>query len=220
MSVISMVNKDYILRLAERFGRELAIILGLRKANKHEDALIYIDDLLLHSVGLTSSFINSVSDDMLLLALSPLGKLNIEKCLWVATLLKTEGDVYEETGNSNESYYRYLKALMLFLEVQLEDAVHTAPFIPEIDELLKKLSDYELPTKIGSKLFPYYELTGHYAQAEDVLFELLAAEDAPLDIKEKGLAFYQRLHQKSDADLAAGNLSRAEIAEGEQQLQR
>lgn len=214
-----MVNKDYILRLAERFGRELAIILGLRKADKHEDALIYIDDLLLNTVGLTSSFINSVSDEVLLLSLSPLGTPNIEKCLWVATLLKTEGDVYEEMGNSNESYYRYLKALTLFLEVQLHDAAHAASFVPEIDDLLKKLSEYELPTNIGSKLFPYYELTGHYSQAEDILFELLDAQDAPRDMRAQGLAFYQRLHQKSDADLAAGNLSRVEIEEGEQQLQ-
>ncbi len=214
-----MVNKDYILRIAERFGRELAIILGLRKASKHEDALIYIDDLLLHSVGLTSSFINSVSDEVLLLALSPLGVLNIEKCLWVATLLKAEGEVYEELGNSKESYYRYLKALTLFLEVQLQDGTFAPSFASEIDDLLSKLSDYELPTTINGKLFSYYELMGHYSKAEDMLFELLAADTTPVAMKERGLAFYQRLQKKSDTDLLAGNFSRAEIAEGEQQLQ-
>ena len=214
-----MVNKDYILRIAERFGRELAIIVGLRKANKHEEALISIDDLLLHSVGLTSSFINSVSDEVLVLALSPLGVLNIEKCFWVATLLKAEGEVYEELGNSNESYYRYLKALMLFLEVQLHDAAQMPSFGTEIDELLKKLAEYELPTKIDSKLFSYYELMGYYSKAEDILFELLNAEHTPAKTREKGLAFYQRLQKKSDADLLAGNFSREEVEEGERQLQ-
>ena len=214
-----MVNKDYILRIAERFGRELAIILGLRKANKHEDALIYIDDLLLHSVGLTSSFINSVSDEVLLLALSPLGVLNIEKALWVATLLKAEGEVYEEMGNSKECYYRYLKALTLFLEVQLQDGTLAPSFAAQIDDLLNKLSDYELPTSMGSKVFAYYELMGHYAKAEDILFELLATDASPAAMRERGLAFYQRLQQKSDTDLLAGNFSRAEIVEGKRHLQ-
>jgi len=61
-----MMNKDYILRMAERFGRALAIILQLRQSNKYEEALIAIDDMFLHTVGYTSSFINSASEEMLL----------------------------------------------------------------------------------------------------------------------------------------------------------
>lgn len=214
-----MVNKDYILRIAERVGRALAVILGLRQANKHEDALIYIDDLLLGTVGLTSSFINSVSEETLLSALSPFGTLNIDKCLWVAALLKAEGDVYHDMGNTTESYYRYLKALSLFLEVQLsEKATSSSTFYGDTEALLKQLEEYELPTRTKSRLFPYYELIGTYAKAEDTLFDVVEADDAPQDMRQKGLAFYQRLLQKSDADLAAGNLSRAEIAEGIAQI--
>ena len=65
-----MINKDYILRMAERFGRYLAIIIGLRQSNKNEEALIYIDDLFLQTTGLTTGFINSVSEEMLLSLLS------------------------------------------------------------------------------------------------------------------------------------------------------
>ena len=110
-----MVNKDYILRMAEKFGRALAIIFHLREYNKHEEALIYADDMLLQMTGLTSSFINSVSNEMLIQAISPLGMLNVDKCLWIAVLLKAEGEIYQEMGNSNESYYRYLKSLSLYL---------------------------------------------------------------------------------------------------------
>ena len=45
-----MINKDYILRMAERVGRALAIILGLRQANRYQESLIYIDDLAAQSV--------------------------------------------------------------------------------------------------------------------------------------------------------------------------
>jgi hypothetical protein len=112
-----MINKDYILRLAERIGRAMAIILGLREANQLEDALIYIDELMLQTTGLTSRFINSLSDEMLAQALSPLGTLNIDKCLWVASLLKAEGDIYKAKDNGTESYYRYLRSLNLFTAI-------------------------------------------------------------------------------------------------------
>ena len=86
-----MINKDYILRLAEQIGRSLAIILGLRKYNQQEEALIYIDSVLLKTTGMTSRFINSLSEEMLLQIFSPMGILNVESCLWTATLLKAEG---------------------------------------------------------------------------------------------------------------------------------
>ncbi len=35
-----MINKDYLLRMAEKVGRALATIMGLRKYNKDEEALI------------------------------------------------------------------------------------------------------------------------------------------------------------------------------------
>lgn len=216
-----MVNKDYILRIAEQFGRELAIILGLRQANKHEDALIYIDNLLFQTVGLTSSFINSLSEDMLLQTLSPPGTLNVDKCLWIAALLKAEGDVYQDMGNTTEAYYRRLKALNLFLEAQLhEKIISKSQFFVETEELLLALQEYELPTQTKGKLVPYYELSGRYAQAEDTLFEVMEADDAPSDILLQGRAFYHRLQQKSDTDLVAGNMTRAEIEEGIAQVTR
>ena len=210
-----MINKDYILRIAESFGRELSIILGLRQRNQHEEALIYIDNLFFNNLGLTSSFINSVSEDVLLKTLSPLGNLNVEKCLLVAALLKMEGDIYEEMGKSDESYYHYLKSLNLLLAVQLDErTLSQSYFYTDTEDLLHLLTDYELPTSTKSKLITYYELTGNYARAEDMLYEVRDASDVPANIRQQGRAFYARLEHKSDADLLAGNLSREEIAEG------
>ncbi len=216
-----MINKDYILRIAEQVGRYLAIILHLRQANRHEEALIYIDELFLQTVGMTSSFINSVTEEMLLHMLSPLGKLDINKCLWVAALLKAEGEIYEDQGNEKESYYRYLKSLRLFLEAQLhERTLSTSTFYVEAEELLQKLKEYELPDTIKGKLFSYYELTGRYAKAEDTLFELLETDHVNREIIQQGIAFYQRLQVKSDSDLEAGEFSRDEVKEGLAELKR
>ena len=220
-----MINKDYILRMAERFGRYLAIILRLREYNKQEEALLYIDELFLQTTGLTTGFINSASEEMLLNLISPLGVLNVEKCLWMAVLLQQEGDIYVELGKSNESYYRYLKALHLFLEVASHDShIKDIDITMAIEDILKKVAEYELPLKTKNKIFRYFEKMGSYARAEDVLFEMVEGdgeekETGGSEIIEQGIAFYNRLLKKSDADLKAGNLSRQEVEEGLAQLE-
>ncbi len=212
-----MINKDYILRMAEKFGRAMAVILHLREYNKHEEALIYTDDLLLQATGLTSRFINSVSDEMLIQAISPLGILNVDKCLWIAILLKAEGEIYEELENANESYYRYLKSLHLYLlALPHEPSIQDSSIFNDIQELLNKLEDYELPLLMKEKLFPYYEHVGAYDKAEDVLFEVVEVDKTFL---ERGRAFYARLRTKDDATLRLGNLSKNEVEEGLAQLE-
>lgn len=215
-----MINKDYILRLAERIGRTMAIILGLREADKLEDALIYIDEMLLQTTGLTSRFINSLSDEMLIQALSPLGVLDFDKCLWVASLLKAEGDIYKAKDNGTESYYRYLRSLNLFLAAQSQDRVLVQDeFFTDIDDLLQQLAEYELPARTKRKLITYYELSGYYAKAEDILFELLEPDPTNPALRQEGLDFYHRLLAKSNYDLQAGNLAREEVEEGLNKLE-
>jgi tetratricopeptide (TPR) repeat protein len=214
-----MINKDYILRLAEHFGRSLAIILRLRQYNQHEEALIYIDDLFLKQVGLTSSFINSLSEEMLVKTFTLMGKLNIQSCLWSAVLLKAEGDIYSDLENPTESYYRYLKALHLFLAAHLQDPTTAdVDLYQEVGVLQKHLDEYEIPAQTRSLLFAYYEQRGLYAKAEDVLFDLLETDPKP-EIFESGKAFYGRLQTRSVMDLRAGNLSQEEVSEGLAHLQ-
>jgi len=214
-----MVNKDYILRLAEHFGRALAIIIGLRQRNQFEESLYAIDEMLLRTTGFTSGLINTTSEEMLLNLLAPLGKLNVEKCLWIIVLLNEEGESYLALERPDDGYYRYLKSLNLTLELLLRGYdVRDIELVAFAETLLDKLADYEIPAQTREKLSQCYEQAGWYARAEDVLFEMIEDESIPDDetryIATYGKAFYQRLLGKSDADLQAGNLSRAEVQEG------
>jgi hypothetical protein len=210
-----LINKDYILRLAERIGRELAILLGLRERNEIEEGLIAIDELLVRSTGLTSRAINALSEDMLIKSLSPLGTPNTEALIWVAALLKTEGILYERLEQESESYYRYIKSLYLFLEMfQHEPAFMESEYMADIKELLLKLEPYELPANLKPKIMRYYEYIGLYAKAEDILTEYLEIHPDDTQMASHGYAFYQRLQSKSAADLQAGNFSHVEIQEG------
>ena len=215
-----MVNKDYILRLAERFGRELAMLLHLRQRNQHEEALINIDDLFLRSVGLTTHFINSASEDMLLKMISPLGTLNLEKCLWIAVLLKEEGDIYAEMGKDDESYYRHVKALFFFLEAGLFEKESKDLGVPEaITDLLHKLEEFELSLSMKTKLFRYFEMTGNYRQAENMLYEIVESDEPSAhEMITPGKEFYLRLLKKSDTDLQLGGLSQQAVEKGLEHL--
>lgn len=216
-----MMNKDYILRMAERFGRALAIILHLRQSNRHEEALIYIDDIFLQTTGFTSSFVNSASEEMLLQMISPLGVLNVQKCVWIALLLKEEGDTYVEMGNEDESYYRYLKSLHFFLEAAKHSSeIRDIDIVSAIEYDLHVLEAFELPQKTKLALFSYFESMGQYVRANDMLFEMIETGEEPVDagVMEQGRAFYERLRSKSDAELEAGGMSRGRVEQSLAQL--
>ena len=105
-----------------------------------------IDELFKQTVGAGSGFLQAISEETLLAMLTLLGVLNVEKALLVATLLKTEGDIYENQGSPEAAYESYLKSLNLFLEILLcDDNLHDLHVSTEVEDLLGKLEAYDLP---------------------------------------------------------------------------
>ncbi len=155
-----MSQKDYILRIAEDVGRALAQIIYHKKIQDYQGALSLIDELFKQTLGAGSGFIHAISEETLLAMLTVVGVLNLEKALLIATLLKAEGDIYEDQGNPDEAYDSYLKSLNLFLEIVLrDDHLHDLRVSQEVEDLLGKLEAYELPLNTRRLLSQYYEQT-------------------------------------------------------------
>jgi len=91
---------------------------------------------------------------------------------------------------------------------------------PEIDELLSRLSFYDLPGRSKLLLFRYFDHIHQYARAENLLFEMLEVSDSNEDILAYGTSFYQHLLMKSDAALSADNFSKEKALEGLSQLEK
>jgi hypothetical protein len=220
-----MARRDYILQMFEEIGRALAQIIYQREIKDYKAAHALIDEQLKQTLGVGRGFLLALTDDTLLAMLTTLGTLNADKCWAVATLLKVDGDLYEDQAQETEGYYSYLKACNLFLEaLHYGNQSHEMESVSEIEEVLAKLEDYELPLRTQQLLFWYYDITGRYGKAEDMLFEIVEAgngedeneitnEDELDEVWAEAEAFYARLSQKSDKRLEAGNFSRAEIAE-------
>ena len=210
-----MPQSDYILRIAEQVGRALAQILYQEQRQDYQGALDFINEQYKQTLGMGAGFIHSAPEETLLAMLTSLGELNAEKCWLLATLLKAEGEIYQLQENENDSYYSFLKALNLYLEVlSVDNSFDHIDQVAEIEGLTHKLADYDLPQHTQEMLFRYFERTGRFSQAEDTLDEMLAEHPGNHGIVVKGIAFYHRLQQKSDSMLRSGNLSRDAVEDG------
>jgi hypothetical protein len=216
-----MSQRDYILRIAQEFGNALAQVLYNRQIKDYAAAHKLIDEQSKQVFGMGIGFMRSVPEETLLSMLTSLDTLDTEKCWLLAILLKTEGDIFEDQGNASESYYSYSRSLNLFLEVLLLGTNSSdRNNVPEIDDLLSRLSDYELPIRTKLLLFRYFEHIHEYARAEELLFEMLETSGPDEDILVYGNSFYQHLLKKSDATLSANNFSRGKALEGLSHLEK
>ena len=216
-----MSQRDYILRIAQELGSVLAQVLYNRQIKDYAAAHKLIDEQSKQIYGMGIGFMRSVPEETLLSMLTSFDTLDTEKCWLLAILLKAEGDIYEDQDSASESYYSYIRSLNLFLEVLLLGTANTDKNIaPEIDELLARLSAYDLPGRSKLLLFRYFDHIHQYARAEDLLFEMLEASDSNEDILAYGTTFYQHLLKKSDASLSADNFSKKKALEGLSQLEK
>ncbi len=216
-----MSQKDYILRIAQELGSAMAQVLYNRQIKDYTAAHQLIDEQSKQIFGMGIGFMRSVPEETLLSMFTSFDSLDTEKCWLLAILLKAEGDIYEDQGNASESYYSYIRSLNLFLEVLLLGTTsNDTSIIPEIDDLLSRLSDYDLPIGTRLLLFRYFDQAHQYVRAVDLLFEMLETNGPDEDILGYGVSFYQQLLKKSDATLRADNFSREKAIKGLSQLEK
>jgi Family of unknown function (DUF6483) len=216
-----MSQRDYILRIAQEFGSALAQVLYNRQIKDFTAAHQLTDEQSKQVFGMGIGFMRSVPEETLLSMLTSFDMLDTEKCWLLAILLKAEGDIYEDQGNTSESYYSYIRSLNLFLEVLLLGTKSSdRSVVPEIDDLLARLSDYDLPKRTKLLLFRFFDQTHEYIRAESLLFEMLETSGPDEDILAYGTSFYRRQLKKSEATLRADNFSKEKAEKRLSQLEK
>lgn len=208
-----MFRDDYIMRMIRQLGQIYAYVLGMRQRGQYPLALIAIDNAYRERLGLGSEAVAALSD-VQLLALVRFGDAADswrELGAFVAALLYSEAVILQEQGQPDDAAPRALLGLQLLLECELADGPPLPDYAPPRDELLGLLRDYELPAKTRAALFTLLAREGCYARAEDVLASLLDERPADASLLGAGIAFYEGLLDRDDADLAAGRLPRAEV---------
>ncbi|MFD0588884.1 DUF6483 family protein [Paenibacillus sp. GCM10027627] len=211
-----MFQRDYFMRLVSQMTEALGQIMGLRKEMKQQEALFVIDELLDKHFRLSSKLIRNLSDKDLIKVMTTNGLVDTDQLAAIAVLMKQEAILHGELGRESEWHALSVRSLRLFIRLSLMDA---EPNIVEprsqIAELLEQLGAYELPVPAKKLLMEWHEAQGRYDLTENVMFELLEADE--MDSSE-AMNTYNRLLAQSDEELAAGGLPRDEIREGMHQL--
>lgn len=220
-----MMQRDYILRLIEQLGQVWAILYTLVSKGQIAEALLVIDQALQRLVGFSLAEAEALSADDLI-ALIRLSGSRLEESIVadqltvLASLLREAADAYAIQGDPDRADNQRLKALHLFLAALTGNGSPSSPQVAEaVEPLLEQLSEYELPARVKDLLWQHFERVGQFAKAEDWLFELLEDDQAEPDTVERGIAFFERLLERSDAELVQGDLPRDEVLAGLAQLQ-
>lgn len=209
-----MIRSDYIMRMIEQLSRVLVQIVFHKKNGEYEQAIIQINTALKSLVGLDPEIIRTLPAEEIIRLLHIGDQLEAGKCLVIAKLLKERTEILQLSDPTNQSLSEsYQKSLSLYLEaiLSIPDFKETE-YLQDVNELISLLEGSTLSQSVKFKLFRYYDWSGEYATAENLLFQLVEV-DYP-EIRPIGILFYRRLQKKSDADLILGGLPRPEVEEG------
>ncbi len=206
-----MFSEDYLMRIISQAIAALATVIGLKKAGKHQEALQAIDQALEQLLGLKSEIIKQLEDKSLLQMLTKEQQLDAARLGLVADLFKEEGDILAAQKRFAESRISYLRALTYMLETSFDEAYQGSNEIAgKIEELVNSLGVENIPDETLWTLFCHYEQAGAYLKADHTLVEMTSRPAVGADIQPEVVAFYERLCQKSAAELALGGIDPAQ----------
>lgn len=206
-------RNDYIVRLIQQLGVALGQIIFRKGREEYDEAEAIIARTAQSLLGFDMALLRRLSDEGIISLLRRPDTADVGAFIAAAELLAQQGDIDEALGRPDGGYDCRHKALSLFLEACLgnPDACGDE-YAGKIDALTDRVSASPLPPTIRRKLFAYCEQAGDYAGAENVIHHML--EDRDPQAWERGVAFYERLRGKSDAELEAGGLPREEVEDG------
>ncbi len=207
-----MYRDDYIMRMISRFGQILLYLAGIRQKGQYPMALLAADDAMRNALGISSEQVvgRSEREILALIRFADRGDTWRELTAYVAAILHFEAAIYAAQGDEAHVAPRALLSLQLLSEAQLAGD-ELPDYAPPREHLLELLHGYQLPARTQIALLQLYEREGDYAQAENALFELLAETPASPELRAQGLALFERLLSRDDAELLEGGLTRDEV---------
>lgn len=211
-----MLQRDYLMKMTQMLATVLTKVLFNKEKKNYIEAEKEIESAAKTIVGLDLNLIKilNVEDVLKLMKTSD---VYAGRCLISAELLKEYGDILGEKERINESMDIYIKSLWLYLETILtKELPEPEVYYDRINFLIKNLTTPETDTDLKLKIFQYFEFSGQYSKAEDVLFELMDSDTE--GIKDKALKFYERLQKKTEEELGKGNFSHGEVEESIEEI--
>jgi hypothetical protein len=218
-----MIRRDYLLRMIEQCIQALTRSLQLSRQQQFDAARDEVDQAIarLAGIGLAQAATLPETELAALLLQGEPTQVLPQKTMLMVALLHRAGEILQAQTRSLESRACYLKALNLALDALIRHGTDEVPdFVPKVDILVGALEGEPLPIPTSLRLMQYYEQSGQFAKAEDVLFILRGLMPDSSELTLLATQFYDRLLRQSDEALELGNLPRAEVVAGRAELQK
>ena len=207
-----MYTQDFIKRMINQLVAALQMIIGLKAAGQYGQALQAINQALEQLLGLKADLVRRLADQTILNSLTQDGRLDTDRLSILADLFKEEGDIYAGLKDPAQSFASYVRALNFYIEVALSPDAEELPRPDDkLLDLFHDLQKYQLPAQTLYGMHEFFDRTGRYLQAASILGQLADDPDLREEAGQELKAFYQRLLDKTDAELEQGDLPRAEI---------
>lgn len=217
----SMLKQDYILRLIEQVGKAFARLMDRAKTEKPAVVHQELDDALKDLTGLSFEVLDSLPLPSILTILDSHADPDPARLLAIAECSFVRAQLADETGQANTAFRARVTSLTLYLEALAlfrHEAVAGAE--KRAESLLLDLESVELPQETVVRLFRFRAITGRFADAENVLFDMIERRPSDQSLIEEGRRFYQSLLDMHDAVLENGNLPRSEVIESLGELEQ
>lgn len=196
----------------------IAKVFSLKQERKHTEALWELDELFKRQFRLNSELLRSLSAADIEQLFRNHGYLEADKLQTATRLLEEEASLLLELEREEEAIMLYIKVFQLYLKSALQGADLKLIGLEErIGMVKEQLKAYALPETAQRDYYAYAEQQGMYAEAENMLYQLL--DNGYMEYDE-AISFYERLLQKLPEDLARGGLPLEEVHEGIDELNR
>ncbi|MGG3283634.1 DUF6483 family protein [Paenibacillus solani] len=213
-----MFRRDYLVRLIEDMTQMIAKVFSLKQERKHTEALWELDELFKRQFRLNSELLRSLSAADIEQLFRNHGYLEADKLQTATRLLEEEASLLLELEREEEAIMLYIKVFQLYLKSALQGADMKLIGLEErIGMVKEQLKSYALPETAQRDYYAYAEQQGIYAEAENMLYQLL--DNGYMEYDE-ATSFYERLLLKLPEDLARGGLPLEEVHEGIDDLNR
>lgn len=215
-----MIKDDYKTGLNDKLKSIVEELERFKQKKQFNESIDVVDDSVKRLLGLDPKMVNMLSSDDLFNLLWGENINDLMRCIVLAELLNQKAIIYELNSDLTSSFNLYVKSLDIYINTILTDSeLEPSDYYNKINGIIDKVYDYELPANTKELLFEYFDLSKNYGNAEDMLYELLEGTNYDEEIVKSGIEFYTRLKDKTEDELAAGNLPLSEVIEGLNKLQ-
>lgn len=213
-----MLKDDWLMKLIKQAVQAVHHVMGFMEADQLDEAEEAIDETLRELTGLSWDQLDSMTATEISSYLGANEQAGIGQMILVADLMRVSAEIGARDGDEAREFNNLVRALEIRLGLAIGRDLSNAHLDGTIDELEAALEEFVLPTNVAQALLTYYEKTTQYDKAENYLWELIDEHITDNDMVSEGLAFYERLMQKTDTELAVGSMTRPELEDGFNEL--